>query len=78
MLHTLLEMKIAICQEGYFYLDKILRKQDFGVRDVLLTVLIQIVDQKPCGSRPILLIGFVEKLLNILHSADVLPGERNQ
>ncbi|KRY94568.1 hypothetical protein T4B_9390 [Trichinella pseudospiralis] len=25
MLHTLLEMKIAICQEGYFYLDKILR-----------------------------------------------------
>ncbi|KRX99187.1 hypothetical protein T4E_355 [Trichinella pseudospiralis] len=42
MLHTLLEMKIAICQEGYFYLDKILRKQDFGVRDVLLTVLIQI------------------------------------
>ncbi|KRZ02228.1 hypothetical protein T11_4939 [Trichinella zimbabwensis] len=71
-LHTQLEMKIAICQKRYSHLDKILRKHDSGIGDVLLTVLIEIVDEEPCGSRRILLIGFVEEMLNILNAAEVL------
>ncbi|KRZ75387.1 hypothetical protein T10_13676 [Trichinella papuae] len=80
-LHTLftqLEMKIAICQKRYTYLDKILRKHDSRIRDVLLTVLIEIVDEEPCGSRRILLIGFFEEMLNILNAAEVLHGEYHQ
>ncbi|KRZ00945.1 hypothetical protein T11_10622 [Trichinella zimbabwensis] len=69
-LHTQLEMKIAICQKRYSHLDKILRKHDSGIGDVLLTVLIEIVDEEPCGSRRILLIGFVEEMLNILNAAE--------
>ncbi|KRZ65737.1 hypothetical protein T10_1138 [Trichinella papuae] len=65
-LHAQLKMKIAICQKLYSHLDKILQKHDSGIRDVLLTVLIEIVDEEPRGSRRILLIGFVEEMLNIL------------
>ncbi|KRZ04387.1 hypothetical protein T11_3470 [Trichinella zimbabwensis] len=77
-LHTQLEMKIAICQKRYSHLDKILRKHDSRIRDVLLTVLIEIVDEEPCGSRRILLIGFVEQVLNILNAADIMYGEYHQ
>ncbi|KRZ76187.1 Thyroid adenoma-associated -like protein [Trichinella papuae] len=53
-------------------------QHDFRMRDVLLTVLIDIVNEEKCATRRLLLTGFVEQVLSVLNAADIMLGEEHQ